>query len=98
MKLAVRPLALACAILWGSAVFLVGVANLAWPTYGEAFLQLIASIYPGYHASGGVGSVGIGTLYAFLDGGVGGLILGLLYNTLVSKCGCHESAVGAESR
>jgi hypothetical protein len=96
MKLAIRPLAVACAILWGGAVFLCGTANLIWPAYGEAFLQLLDSIYPGYQASGSFGSVVIGTLYAIMDGAVGGLVFGLLYNLLVSKCGCQQSAAQSE--
>jgi hypothetical protein len=58
-------------VVWGAVVFLVGVAHLLWPGYGGAFLDLIASIYPGYHV-GGFATVIVGTLYAALDGGVGG--------------------------
>ena len=80
MKLSVRALAMTVALVWGGAVLLVGLANLAWPPYGEPFLELIASIYPGYDASGSFGDVIVGTLYAFLDGALGGLIFALLYN------------------
>ena len=96
MKFAIRPLAIACAIMWGGAVFLVGMANMLWPSYGESFLQLLGSIYPGYHASGSFGSVIIGTLYAIVDAAVGSLVFGLLYNLLVSKCGCHQSPAQSE--
>jgi hypothetical protein len=71
-------------------------ANMIWPSYGESFLQLLDSIYPGYHVSGSFGSVVIGTLYAIVDGGVGGLAFGLLYNLLVGKCGCHQSPARPE--
>jgi len=91
MKFAIRPLAITCAILWSGAVFLCGIANMCWPSYGASLLQLLASIYPGYDASGSIGSVVIGALYAMLDGAVGGLVFGLIYNLLVSKCGCHQS-------
>ncbi len=96
MKFAIRPLAIACAILWGGAVFLCGTANMLWPPYGEPFLQLLDSIYPGYHASGGFGSVVIGSLYAVVDGAVGGLVFGWLYNLLVGKCCCPHSSTQAE--
>jgi hypothetical protein len=89
MKFAMRPLVITCAVLWGTAVFLCGTANMLWPPYGETFLQLLDSVYPGYHASGSFGSVVIGALYAILDGVVGGLVFGLLYNLLVEKCGCQ---------
>jgi hypothetical protein len=80
MTLSLRALAITAALLWGGAVFVCGLANLAWPSYGGAFLQLVASIYPGYHATRSLGSVVVGTLYALLDGAVGGLLFGWLYN------------------
>jgi hypothetical protein len=82
MKLSIRALAITAAILWGGAVLFCGVLNLIWPAYATAFLQLVSSIYPGYHATRTLGSVVVGTLYAMLDGAVGGLIFGWLYNRL----------------
>jgi len=79
MKLSVKSLAIACAILWAATVFLMGLAHLIWPSYGTAFLELAASIYPGYEV-GGFGSVIVGTLYAAVDGAVGGAIFAWLYN------------------
>jgi hypothetical protein len=52
------------------------------------FLQVVASIYPGYDATRSIGVVIVGTLYALVDGAIFGLILGGLYNLLVSK-GSH---------
>jgi hypothetical protein len=43
--------ALAIGLFWGGAILLVGVSNLIWPGYGQAFLQLAASMYPGYSAA-----------------------------------------------
>ena len=91
MKLSVRALAITAALVWGGAVLLVGLANLIWSPYGEAFLKLIASIYPGYEATGSIEDVIVGTLYAMLDGAVGGLIFALLYN-LFARPGKPESA------
>ena len=61
----------------------IGHANLIWPSYGVAFLQLVDSIYPGYHVGQGLGSAIVGTLYAILDGAVGGLVLAWVYNRLI---------------
>jgi hypothetical protein len=80
MRLNLRALAIALGLAWGSGVFLVGIAHLLWPGYGGAFLDLIASMYPGYHV-GGFGTVFVGTLYAILDGAICGAIIGWLYNT-----------------
>lgn len=73
------------AILWGACLFIVGVANMIWPDYGRDFLQLTASIYPGYHPGNGVGSVIVGTLYALVDGCVGGAVFGWLYNLVAGE-------------
>ena len=85
MKLSIRSLAMTAAILWGGSVFVAGVANVIWPTYGVAFLQLVASIYPGYQATGSFGSVIVGTLYGILDGAVGGLLFAWVYNCFAGK-------------
>jgi hypothetical protein len=87
MKLNIRALAFAIGILWGCAVFLVGIANLIWPGYGVAFLKLLASVYPGYHATGSFGDLIVGVFYALFDGVVGSLIFGWLYNSFVGRQG-----------
>jgi hypothetical protein len=40
----------------------------------------MASVYPGYHATGSVSSIAVGTLYGVLDGAVAGLLFGWIYN------------------
>ena len=64
MKFDIKALALACAILWGGAVLAVLLVNLGCTNYAQNFLELMASIYPGYHANHSVVQVVIGTLYA----------------------------------
>jgi hypothetical protein len=80
MKLNVKALTLTFALLMGGMVFFVGLANLIWPSYGGAVLNMVDSIYPGYKAATGFGSVIWGTLYGLVDGAIGGAIFGLLYN------------------
>jgi len=82
MKFNIKALAIACAILWGGCVFLVGLANLIWSGYAVNFLQWLASFYPGYHATRSIGEVAIVTLYAIADGLIGGAVFGWLYNRL----------------
>ena len=84
MTLNPRALAYAGAALWGGAVALVGLCHLIWPSYGQAFLDLMASIYPGYRVAATFESVLIGTGYALLDGAVGGWVLAWLYNRLAA--------------
>jgi hypothetical protein len=85
MKLSLKGLAVSLAILWGGSVFLVGLANLIWSGYAVPFLSLLASIYPGYHAVGSFVDLIVGTLYAVVDGVVGGLVFGWLYNCWAGK-------------
>jgi hypothetical protein len=82
MKFNIRALALASAVLWGGCVLLVGVGNLIWAGYGGHFLEMLSSIYPGYHATRSVADVGVATFYAIMDGLIGGMVFGWLYNRL----------------
>lgn len=80
MKFSVKGLAMASGILWGVAMLGMGLANLLWSSYGQQFLQLMASAYPGYHATPSVGEVIVGTLYGIADGFIGGAVFAWLYN------------------
>lgn len=85
MRLNVKALALTLGCFCGLALLIVGSANLVWPTYGRAFLDVVASVYPGYQPSSGIGSVVVGALYAFVDGAVGGAVFAWLYNRLAPR-------------
>jgi len=81
MPLNLKALALTAGLLWGGMFLSVSLANLIWPSYGGALLDVGASIYPGYSGPTGFGSVITVTLYALLDGVIGGTVFGWLYNT-----------------
>jgi hypothetical protein len=80
MKFSVKGLALASGIIWGVAMLGMGLANLGWSNYGQQFLQTMASVYPGYHATRSIQEVIIGTLYGAVDGFIGGAVFAWLYN------------------
>ncbi|MEO5798927.1 MAG: hypothetical protein ABIZ70_09195 [Gemmatimonadales bacterium] len=80
MTLDTKAGAVALGSMWAGGVLLVGLAHMAWPSYGGAFLDLTASIYPGLHPGNGVGSVVVGALYGLVDGAVGGAAFAWLYN------------------
>ena len=80
MKLSVKSLALASAILWGVAMLSMGLANLIWDNYGQQFLQTMASVYPGYHATRSIAEVIVGTVYGAVDGLIAGAVFAWLYN------------------
>ncbi len=85
MSLNIKALAVVAGILWGGMFLVVGLANLMFPSYGVAFLQLGDSIYPGYTAQAGFVSVIMATLYALVDGAIAGAIFGWLYNLVVGR-------------
>ena len=80
MKFSIKGLALASGILWGLAMLGMGLANLIWNGYGQQFLQTMASVYPGYHATRSVAEVVTGTLYGAVDGLIAGAVFAWLYN------------------
>ena len=82
MKINITALALTAGLFWGASIFVVGSASVIWPGYGRAFLELAASIYPGYHPGPAIGSVITGTLYSMVDGAIAGAVFGWLYNSL----------------
>jgi len=86
MRLSVRCFAGSAGVLWGSGLLLVGLVNLAVPTYGTAFLSMLSSVYPGFHGSQTLGDVLLGALYGLLDGGIAGLLFACIYNALAGCC------------
>ena len=85
MRCNVTALTLTVGLFWAAAIFIVALAILIWPVYGRAFLDVAASIYPGYHPGSGVGSVITGTLYGLVDGAIAGAVFGWLYNLLAHQ-------------
>ena len=80
MKLSVKSLTITLALFWGGTVFIVALLNFLSPPYGKAFLDLVSSVYPGYKVVGSFSSVIVGTLYAAIDGAIGGIIFAATYN------------------
>jgi hypothetical protein len=83
MKLSIKGLTLATAIAWALGLLAVGILNLIWPGYGGEFLKVMASLYPGFKASGTIIDVIVGMLYALVDGAICGFVFALLYNAFV---------------
>ena len=82
MRLSVRALAIAAAIVWGAGILVTGLANMASAAYGYEFLQVIASLYPGYQGTASIGQVIMGTVYGVVDAAIAGAIFAWLYNLL----------------
>jgi hypothetical protein len=90
MQLSIKGLAVTSAIVWGGCLLLVAIANAIWPTYGQAFLNVAASIYPGYKASRAFGDIVTGAVYAIVDGGIFGVIVGVIYNAMAKPKDRHH--------
>lgn len=83
MKIKPVALGLTLGIVWGGVLFVTTLLSY-FTGYASAFLNVIAgSVYPGYTISP-VGSV-LAFFYGFVDLGLGGLIVGWLYNRFAKE-------------
>ena len=85
MKLFVKSLAIAAALLAAFSFLFVSLLNSILPPYGGAFLALLTSLYVGYDPMAGPISVLVGTLYSLIAGAVAGALFGWLYNSFVER-------------
>ncbi len=85
MRVSLKAIALSSAILWGGAMLLVGLLHMADPAYGVDFLRIMSSVYPGADSAPKLGPVLLGTLYGFADGGLAGLLFGVLYRAFAGS-------------
>jgi hypothetical protein len=86
MKLNVKAFALSCGLIWGFGLFALTWWIMAFDgATGEP--TLIGQLYRGYTISP-AGSV-IGLVWAFFDGGIGGLVFAWLYNLLAGRIVKH---------
>ncbi len=77
MKINVKALALSFGIIWGLAIFLLTVWFLIM-CYEGNLLAKLGSVYLGYSVSWPGAFIGL--IYGFIDGLIGGALLGYLYN------------------
>jgi hypothetical protein len=87
VKLSIRGMTFAGALLWGGCLLFVGLLNLGLPAYGTNFLQMMSSVYPWFHASRSFGDVLIGTADGLVDGAVAGFLFAWLYNAFAGRPG-----------
>jgi len=81
MNLSIKSVAITAALLCGGCLLALGLINLAVPSYGAAFLNGVASIYPGFRHSHTLVDVLLGTAYGAIDGALGGAFFAWLYNS-----------------
>jgi hypothetical protein len=78
-KLNVKALALSLGIVWGAAVFVMGLINI-FCDYGASFVNFLSLVYINYEPT--ILGSNIGGIWGFVDAGIGGAILAWLYNKL----------------
>ena len=77
-------LALSLGIIWAFAVFIMGMLAM-FLNYGTGAVAFMGSNYYLGYAPSFLGSI-IGSLWAFSDAFLGGVLLGWLYNKISSRC------------
>lgn len=82
MKMSVKALAITSGMIWGGCLLTCGLINLKSPNYGRRFLNMMSSVYPGFHNTRDVGDVLVGAGYGFVDGTVAGALVATVYNQL----------------
>ncbi len=91
MRFSIKAMAISGGVMWGAAILLVGLLNLARPGYGNNFLQMTSSVYPWFHDAHTLRSVIIGSIDGLVDGAVAGFLLAWLYNMFAGQ-GSHIGA------
>jgi hypothetical protein len=94
MRIDVQRVSLTAAMFVAVLMFVLGLARLISPDYGQAFTEVMASLYPGYSGAATLGQAIIGALYGALDGAIGGAIFGWLYNYCSKRRSSSSSASG----
>ena len=84
MKINTMVASLTFAMFVAICMFVIGLARLLSPDYGQAFTEVVSSLYPGYAGTATFGQAVIGALYGALDGAIGGFVFAYLYNTCSS--------------
>ncbi|MFH1783423.1 MAG: bacteriophage holin [bacterium] len=80
-RLNVKALAIALGSAWAFIIFCVGITSiLGW---GNAFVEMMSSVYIGYKP--GILGAFIGIPWGFFDGAVCGLIIAWVYNKVAGK-------------
>jgi hypothetical protein len=85
VKLSVKSLVVAAALLNALCFIFVSLLNLILPPYGGGYLALLTSLYLGYDPMARPISLIIGTLYSLLAGALAGALFGWLYNSFVDR-------------
>ena len=85
MQLNVKAFAMAGATIGGLKVLKVLLIRQMMPGYGEPFVQLMVSLFPGFHGTPGLGSMLTAMGYVMVDAAVWAALLAWLYNRVAVR-------------
>ena len=91
MQLNAKAFAVTAGLIWAAGLFLMILLNLIWSGYAVAFLDVVDSIYPGYHRESAIGLI-VGPLYAFVDGLIAAWIFAWVYNRFAGPAPTNQAA------
>lgn len=90
--LSVKAFAKAGGFLWGGTLLWVGLVNLAVPGYGDAFLEMMGSLYFWHPAGHSLMSALVFGAIGVVDGAIGALFFAVLYNMCLKGCSAKKCA------
>lgn len=76
-------LAVTSGVLWGGFTLVIGLMNLAVPSYAADYLRLMSSFHPGLSLPGSPGNTLAGAAAGITDGLIAGYLFGWIYNKLM---------------
>jgi hypothetical protein len=85
MRLSAKALAYTIGLLWGGAMFLIGVLNMLIPPYGADLLVVLGSVYPGVFGAGTLQEALLATVYGVVDGALAGWLIAWVYNFFAER-------------
>ncbi len=94
MQLSVIGLAITLAIVWGGLTLVIGLINVAAPSYGADYLRLLSSFHPGISVSGTLGDALVAAAAAIIDGALAGVLVGGVYNWVAGLVAPEPKFVG----
>jgi hypothetical protein len=80
VKLSIKAMMIAGALIKAGSFLFTALVNLLWPPYGGAYLAMLTSLFPWYRPETGAPSLILGSLYSLLAGGCAGALFAWVYN------------------
>jgi len=78
-KIDVKALGLTLGIVWSASLLTMGILAMTI-NYGVDFVNALGKFYLGYNMT--IKGLIIGAIWGFFDAGIGGIVIGWLYNKL----------------